>query len=76
MMRGELTPPAPPPQVEMVNSPNPYAYVPSLYDLYVQAAPRTGSLERFGLDVFRRPPESTGHSHGSSRRPGVRPRPG
>jgi protein involved in polysaccharide export with SLBB domain len=49
-----------PEPVEMVNSPNPYAYLPSLYDLYVQAAPRTGRLERFGLDVFRRAPESIG----------------
>jgi protein involved in polysaccharide export with SLBB domain len=49
-----------PEPVEMVNSPNPYAYLPSLYDLYVQAAPRTRRLERFGLDVFRQPPESTG----------------
>jgi protein involved in polysaccharide export with SLBB domain len=40
--------------VEMVSSPNPYAYLPSLYDLYMQAAPRPGRLERFGLDVFRR----------------------
>ncbi len=39
--------------VEMKSLPNPYAYIPSLYDLYVQAAPRTGHLERFGLDVFR-----------------------
>jgi polysaccharide export outer membrane protein len=46
--------------VEMVKSANPYADVPSLYDLYVQAAPRTGRLERFGLEVFRRPSESTG----------------
>ncbi len=46
--------------VAMVRSANPYAEVPSLYDLYVQAAPRTGRLERFGLDVFRQPPESTG----------------
>ena len=44
----------------MVSSPNPYAYLPSLYDLYMQAAPRTGRLERFGLDVFRRDPGSTG----------------
>jgi protein involved in polysaccharide export with SLBB domain len=44
----------------MVTSPNPYAGVPSLYDLYVQAAPRTGRLERFGLDVFRRPPQNSG----------------
>ncbi len=46
--------------VDMVSSPNPYAYIPSLYDLYVQAAPRTGRLERFGLEVFRRHPEGTG----------------
>ena len=38
--------------VELVNAPSPYAFVPSLYDLYVQAAPRTGRLERFGLDAF------------------------
>jgi polysaccharide export outer membrane protein len=49
-----------PESVEMVKSENPYADVPSLYDLYVQAAPRTGHLERFGLDVFRQPLESTG----------------
>ncbi len=49
-----------PEPVEMVSSPNPYAYLPSLYDLYMQAAPRTGRLERFGLDVFRRNPESVG----------------
>ena len=44
----------------MVSSPNPYAYLPSLYDLYMQAAPRTGRLERFGLDVFRRDRRSVG----------------
>jgi protein involved in polysaccharide export with SLBB domain len=49
-----------PEPVEMVSSPSPYAYVPSLYDLYMQAAPRTGRLERFGLDVFRRHPKSIG----------------
>jgi protein involved in polysaccharide export with SLBB domain len=43
-----------PDPVQMVRSPNPYAYLPSLYDLYMQATPRTGRLERFGLDVFRR----------------------
>ena len=43
-----------PEPVRMVSSPNPYAYLPSLYDLYMQAAPRTGRLERFGVDVFRR----------------------
>ena len=49
-----------PEPVTMVKSPNPYVGVPSLYDLYVQAAPRTGQLERFGLEMFRRSPESTG----------------
>ncbi|MGD0226644.1 MAG: SLBB domain-containing protein [Terriglobia bacterium] len=49
-----------PEPVEMVSSPNPYAYLPSLYDLYMQAAPRTGRLERFGLDVFRRDRRSVG----------------
>lgn len=39
--------------VRMLRQPNPYASVPSLYDLYVQAAPANGPLERFGLDVFR-----------------------
>jgi len=58
--RGEPKPPVIPEPVEMVSSPNPYAYLPSLYDLYVQAAPRTGRLERFGLDVFRQAPESAG----------------
>lgn len=40
--------------VRMLRQPNPYASVPSLYDLYVQAAPNTRPLERFGLDVFRK----------------------
>ena len=66
-----------PEPVEMVSSPNPYAYLPSLYDLYMQAAPRTGRLERFGLErVSPARPSSIGDSHGSSRWPGVRPRPG
>jgi len=38
----------------MVRQRNPYANVPSLYDLYVQAAPSTRQMERFGLDVFRK----------------------
>ena len=58
--RREPKAPVIPEPVEMVNSPNPYAYLPSLYDLYVQAAPRSGRLERFGLEVFRRTPESVG----------------
>lgn len=33
--------------------PNPYANVPSLYDLYTQVAGRTPTLTRFGMDVFR-----------------------
>jgi polysaccharide export outer membrane protein len=37
----------------MVHRPNPYADIPSLYDMYVQASPRQRPLERFGLDVFR-----------------------
>jgi protein involved in polysaccharide export with SLBB domain len=40
--------------VRMLRQPNPYANVPSLYDLYVQAAPNGLPLERFGLDVFRK----------------------
>jgi polysaccharide export outer membrane protein len=40
--------------VRMLRQPNPYANVPSLFDLYVQAAPNTRPLERFGLDVFRK----------------------
>jgi polysaccharide export outer membrane protein len=40
--------------VRMVHRPNPYADVPSLYDLYVQASAPVQHSERFGLDVFRR----------------------
>jgi len=43
----ELTP------VAMVHKANPYADVPALYDLYVQASARRRSFERFGLDIFR-----------------------
>src|SRR5262249_15973903 len=39
--------------VRMVRRPNPYADVPSLYDMYTQASVRHKPLERFGLDVFR-----------------------
>lgn len=49
---GSLASPALEP-VKMLRQPNPYASVPSLYDLYVQAAPNNRPLERFGLDVFR-----------------------
>ena len=40
--------------VTMVRRPNPYADVPSLYDLYIQASTTNRPLERFGLDVFRK----------------------
>lgn len=40
--------------VRMERRPNPYADVPSLYDLYVQAASPDRKIERFGLDVFRK----------------------
>lgn len=33
--------------------PNPYADVPSLYDLYAQVSQRPAMLQRFGLSVFR-----------------------
>src|SRR5260370_741119 len=39
--------------VRRVRQPNPSANVPSLYDLYIQAASNAPPLERFGLDVFR-----------------------
>jgi len=39
--------------VAMVHRPNPYADIPSLYDMYVQASSRQRPLQRFGLDVFR-----------------------
>jgi len=33
---------------------NPYANVPSLYDLYSQVSPRPAALERFGVSIFRK----------------------
>ncbi len=39
--------------VAMVHRPNPYADIPSLYDMYVQASNRQRAPERFGLDVLR-----------------------
>lgn len=32
--------------------PNPYNDIPSLYDMYLQAAPRPTALERFGMQIF------------------------
>jgi protein involved in polysaccharide export with SLBB domain len=40
--------------VRMVHQPSPYASVPALYDLYVQAASSTRPTQRFGLDIFQR----------------------
>lgn len=42
-----------PPPVEMVHRPNPYSDIPSLYDLYVQAASRNVPPKRFGAAVFQ-----------------------
>ncbi len=39
--------------VKMVRPANPFADVPSLYDMYVQAAATQRPAERFGIDVFR-----------------------
>ena len=39
--------------VKMVRAANPYADIPSLYDMYVQAAGWQRPAQRFGLDVFR-----------------------
>ena len=36
----------------MVRSPNPYRDIPSLYDMYLQAAARPPAVERFGMQVF------------------------
>jgi polysaccharide export outer membrane protein len=39
--------------MSMVRKRSPYADIPSLYDMYVQAAPRGRDPERFGLEIFR-----------------------
>jgi protein involved in polysaccharide export with SLBB domain len=39
-------------QPRLMHRANPYADVPSLFDLYSQYARRTGPLRRFGLDIF------------------------
>jgi protein involved in polysaccharide export with SLBB domain len=44
--------PKPPQQPILRHRPNPYADVPSLYDLYAQYSKRSPKLERFGEDVF------------------------
>ena len=40
------------PAVKMVRLPNPYANVPSLYDMYTQASATNRPATRFGLNVF------------------------
>jgi polysaccharide export outer membrane protein len=40
--------------VRMIRQPSPYANVPALYDLYVQASAINRPTQRFGLDVFQR----------------------
>ena len=45
-------PPKPAQQPKLRHRPNPYADVPSLYDLYAQYSRRSPKLERFGEDVF------------------------
>jgi protein involved in polysaccharide export with SLBB domain len=42
-----------PAQPALHHPPNPYADVPSLYDLYSQYSGRPAVLERFGADIFR-----------------------
>jgi protein involved in polysaccharide export with SLBB domain len=44
--------PKPAQQPTLRHRPNPYADVPSLYDLYAQYSKRSPKLERFGEDVF------------------------
>jgi protein involved in polysaccharide export with SLBB domain len=39
--------------VRMVRRANPYSDIPSLYDMYVQAAAHQRPAERFGLEIFR-----------------------
>ena len=45
--------PKAPQQPMLRHQPNPYADVPSLFDLYAQYSKRSPRLERFGEDVFR-----------------------
>ena len=42
----------PVPEPAMARVPNPYRDIPSLYDMYLQAAPHQAGLRRFGNDVF------------------------
>ncbi len=40
------------PTQRLVRRPNPYENIPSLYDMYLQAAARPPALERFGMQIF------------------------
>ncbi len=40
------------PTQKLVRLPNPYEEIPSLYDMYLQAAARPPAVERFGMQVF------------------------
>ena len=40
------------PGQRLVRSPNPYSDIPSLYDMYLQAAAHPPAVERFGMQVF------------------------
>jgi len=40
------------PNQRLIRRPNPYEDVPSLYDMYLQAAARPPAVERFGMQVF------------------------
>jgi polysaccharide export outer membrane protein len=42
-----------PTPVKMVRRANPYSDIPSLYDMYIQAASWQRPAQRFGLDIFR-----------------------
>ena len=45
-------PKAQPSAPELVRAASPYNYIPSLYDMYVQAIPRPATPKRFGAEVF------------------------
>ena len=42
-----------PGRTRLLAKPSPYADIPSLYDMYIQASARPLVLQRFGIDVFR-----------------------
>src|SRR5580704_10279556 len=52
-LQPSYTQPKLPQQPRLRHRPNPYADIPSLYDLYAQYSRQSPKLERFGADVFR-----------------------